>query len=104
MATAGKQEAMTPVAEDPVPSSEPAANKIVEKGDIDQTSAPANLDIEHAVVADDPRKWSRTRKVRSYLPFLLERTKANDKRLEFCACDCLRRLYDSRLGREHLQS
>lgn len=26
---------------------------------------PAALDIEHAVVADDPRKWSPMRKVRS---------------------------------------
>ena len=28
-------------------------------------SSPAALDIEHAVVEDDPREWSRMRKVRS---------------------------------------
>ena len=43
----------------------PTTNADVEKGPVvEHAPHPAVLDIEHAVVEDDPRQWSRTRKVR----------------------------------------
>lgn len=63
----------------------------------------AVLDIEHTVVEDDPRTWSRTRKVRSSSSsasprLLIGRLAAQHRR------DRLRGEYDHWPWREHIQS
>lgn len=60
MSSGGKEEAMTTIPDDPLPlANEKAAQDAADVG----VAAPVKLDIEHAVVVDDPRNWSRTRKV-----------------------------------------
>lgn len=57
MSSPGNEEAMTTIPDD-------LANEKASHGTADVgAAAPVKVDIEHAVVADDPRKWSRTRKV-----------------------------------------
>ena len=51
---------MTLKPDDPQP---PANEKSAQEAADVEAATPVKLDIEHAVVADDPRKWSRTRKV-----------------------------------------
>ncbi|KAF7799395.1 hypothetical protein EIP86_010627 [Pleurotus ostreatoroseus] len=59
MSPAGNEEPMTLKPDDPQP---PANEKSAQEAADVEAATPVKLDIEHAVVADDPRKWSRTRK------------------------------------------
>ena len=54
--------ATTPGLSTPDPTQQTLDN--LEGGDEPVAQYPIKLDIEHAIVKDDPRKWSKSRKVR----------------------------------------
>ena len=65
LANENDQPSAIAVADDLGPQS--ANAEVLQKPDADHVPSAA-LDIEHATVADDPRKWSHTRKVRTRSP------------------------------------